>query len=219
MADSEVMGTAIGLGPMPPPRLAVELREDPRQQAGILFLVEIIRGLPHMLSRRETFPIFVHGHWHQRELPDTLVNCMRISQLYIAGGVSPHDRAIYHSTLAEETTRLTRQMPTATTQELLATLEAQIIYTVFGAMENDATQASYIPGLRAEKSDMDRVIRTARQLFQNDAYAPFNIDSIGDPNETWEDFIYAESRRRYEAFQAPAYLSSSLGPHITHSRL
>ncbi|KAI3324953.1 hypothetical protein HD806DRAFT_460789 [Xylariaceae sp. AK1471] len=201
MADFEGIVTIIELQNMSPPRLATELRADPTQQASVLFLLEIIRGLCHQMSRRETFPVFVHGHWHQRELPDTWVNCMRISQLYIARDVSPHGRELYYSALAEEITRLTRQMSTATKQELLASLEAQIIYTLLGVLDDDTTEANYIPEMRVQKSDLDRTTHLARQLFQTDAYAPFDIDSIGDPNETWEEFIYAESRRRYGAFQ------------------
>lgn len=67
-----------------PPRLVTELRTDLRHQASALLLLEIIRGLPYMMSRRETFPVFIHGQWHQPELPTTLANCMRISQLFLA---------------------------------------------------------------------------------------------------------------------------------------
>jgi hypothetical protein len=64
-----------------PPPLLADICRDPRHQPTILILLHTVRALPQMMTRRETFPAFIHGHWHMSELPDALVKCMSISQL------------------------------------------------------------------------------------------------------------------------------------------
>ncbi|KAI0401292.1 hypothetical protein F4802DRAFT_580785 [Xylaria palmicola] len=180
-----------------PPRPAIELRTDVRHQASIMFLLENLRGLPHSLSRRETFPPFVHGQWHVPELPETLANCVRISQLWLVKNNSPRDTERFHLALSEEKRRLMHQLSTATRQELAASIVVQNAYLVFAALENDLPQAGdALCGTEMYREDIEWITSTARQCFAYDHYGPFNIDNLGDPNETWEEFIYAESRRR-----------------------
>ncbi|KAI1811603.1 hypothetical protein GGS20DRAFT_562317 [Poronia punctata] len=185
---------------LPPPRLLSDMRTDPRQQASVLFLLDMLRALPHMMSRRETFPLFIHGHWQQPEPPKALLDCMNISRLYMASTLSPRDRTIYYTALAEETSHLMHMLPLATGFDLLAIFQVQIVYTMLVALEEDTPHPNMIPDLRVEKCHVDRTTRAARRCFEQDFYAPFDVDTIGVPNETWEEFIYAESRRRCALF-------------------
>lgn len=45
-------------------------------------LTHAIHAFPQMMMRRQTFPPFIHAHWHMSELPETLANCMSIAQIY-----------------------------------------------------------------------------------------------------------------------------------------
>ncbi|KAI1753354.1 hypothetical protein F4782DRAFT_91636 [Xylaria castorea] len=196
----EGVTTHIDLQIHSPPRSVTELRADPRLQESALFLIEYIRCLPSMMSRRENFPVFIHGNWHEPELPTIIANCVHISQLWLARNVSERDRELFYSTMEEETTRLMSQIRTATKEELTASLAIQNIYTMFVVLDSETPQANLIPELEVRKCDVYRVTNTARQCFVSDAYDPFDIDKIGDPNETWEEFIYGESRRRCALF-------------------
>ncbi|KAI0491119.1 hypothetical protein F4859DRAFT_508909 [Xylaria cf. heliscus] len=183
-----------------PPRSVTELRTDPKHQASALFLLEYIRALPSMLSRRWTFPAFIHGQWHEPELPIKFANCSHISQLWLVRNTNPQGREIFYSAMEEESTRLMFQLENSTKEELTGRLALQNIYALLAVIDSETPQANFVPELEVRKRDIDRVTRTARQCFALDAYAPFDIDTIGDPNETWEEFIYAESRRRCALF-------------------
>lgn len=47
-------------------------------------LTHAISAFPQMMLRRQTFPPFIHAHWHMPSLPETLANCMSISQSFAA---------------------------------------------------------------------------------------------------------------------------------------
>ncbi|KAI0434623.1 hypothetical protein F5Y09DRAFT_296033 [Xylaria sp. FL1042] len=182
------------------PRSVAEVRADPKHQASSLLLLETMRGLPYMMSRRETFPVFLHGQWHLPELPVTYTNCMRISELYIARNTDPHGRALFYSAMSQEAGRFLYQLSTASKEDLAASLAAMAMYVLMAVFEDQPPQANSTTELVVRKCDIDIMTSIARQSFESDAYGPFNIDSIGDPDETWEEFIYAESRRRCALF-------------------
>jgi hypothetical protein len=45
-------------------------------------IMQMLYAYPQMMLRRQTFPPFIHPHWHQKHLPETLGNCMSIAQLF-----------------------------------------------------------------------------------------------------------------------------------------
>lgn len=71
------------------------------------------------------------------------------------------------------------------------------MYALMTAFDTETATANLVPELEASKYDLGWVASTARECFASDGYVPFDIDNIGNPNETWEEFIYAEARRRY----------------------
>lgn len=197
------LGRATTLSKLPitsPPPLAAELLTEPRHQASAMFLLDMIRGIPHMMSRRETFPAFIHGQWHKPELPTTFANCMRISQLFLARSTTPRGRELFYSALSEERTRLKYHFPTTTKQELVMRLAVHKMYALMATFDNETVTANLVPELEASRYDIGWVSDTARECFASDSYVPFDIDTIDDPNETWEEFIYAEARRRVSLF-------------------
>lgn len=122
----------------------------------------------------------------------TLASCVCISHLYIVTDQKPENplcAQIYQSALTKEISRLAGQLDTTVTQQdLLSNLSAQIFYSLLGIAKTDMT---------VDLGTLERTGRTALRLHKLDGYAAFNTDRLDDPNETWEEFIYAESRRRY----------------------
>lgn len=61
---------------------------DPVSNCTANVVMQMLRAFPHMMTRRETFPPFIHGHWcyssspTSSALPTPLVNCMGISQVF-----------------------------------------------------------------------------------------------------------------------------------------
>jgi hypothetical protein len=47
-------------------------------------IMQMLYAYPQMMLRRQTFPPFIHPHWHDKRLPDTLATCMSIAQLFAA---------------------------------------------------------------------------------------------------------------------------------------
>lgn len=107
--------------------------------------------------------------------------------------------------MTEERTRILQHLSTAPKQELLFRLAMNFIYTLLIVFDNETPQTTLVPELEARKFDVDAVQKAAHVCFASDAYAPFDIDSIGTPSETWEEFIYAESRRRYVVHLPPLF--------------
>ena len=49
-------------------------------------LMQALRPYPLMMLRKETFPPFIHAHWHGQDahaLPEPILNCMSIAQMYV----------------------------------------------------------------------------------------------------------------------------------------
>lgn len=60
----------------------------------------ILRALCGQMLRRETFPPFIHPHWHRTTMPESLVVCMHIARLFASrtADVAPF---IWRTILAE----------------------------------------------------------------------------------------------------------------------
>lgn len=44
----------------------------------------IIGAFPRMMLRRQTFPPFIHPHWHLDAIPEKLATCMSISHMFVS---------------------------------------------------------------------------------------------------------------------------------------
>ncbi|KAI0525588.1 hypothetical protein F5B22DRAFT_350496 [Xylaria bambusicola] len=183
-----------------PPRSAVELRRDPKHQANAIFILETLRSVPYMMSRRENFPMFIHGQWHEPEVPVTITNCMRICELYIARNTSPHGRELFYTAVSEEAARFAHHLFTSSREDTANMLSVQSLYTTMAVFEDYRPQASCTPDLVVRECDVSLMTSLARQCFNSDNYEPFDVDKNDDPDQTWEQFIYAESRRRCALF-------------------
>lgn len=66
------------------PATLTALKEpSPEAEASVAIVMHSIRSYPQMMLRRQTFPPFIHPHWHTEKLPENLVNCMSVAQLFV----------------------------------------------------------------------------------------------------------------------------------------
>ncbi|KAI1332103.1 hypothetical protein F5Y16DRAFT_394805 [Xylariaceae sp. FL0255] len=188
--------------PMPlpllkPARKATEIHADSTQKVSAAILLDLFRALPQMMSKRDTLPLYIHGQWNRPELPSPVVQCVQLCQLFLQRDSIPDGRAVFLSKLSEERIRLVSQQATMGVYDLFACLQVYLIYNIIFALDShpDCEGTFEMNG-----SMYDELQIFARRTFQQDKYLPFDIDAIGSPSETWDQFIYAESRRRCALF-------------------
>lgn len=67
--------------------------KDPISNFTANIVMQTLCAFPQMMLRRETFPPFIHGHWHGTEsdsagsLPKPLVSCMGLAQVFASHNV------------------------------------------------------------------------------------------------------------------------------------
>ncbi|KAI1342044.1 hypothetical protein F5Y15DRAFT_331230 [Xylariaceae sp. FL0016] len=178
--------------PASAPRLATELSADASVQSSASLLLETIRGLPLMMCRRETFPDFVHKHWDTGtpQLPENLIQCVEIARLYAD---AEHDKSRFLTAMEDENKRLLRRLPEYDAKEdVLAGIQAQLVYIVMYALDNGT--ADTVLDIRLQMLMTLEYYCIACHKMDN--FAPYDISQMDDPKETWEEWIYAETRRR-----------------------
>lgn len=55
---------------------------SPSSKHAAVLISDILSAFPHRMLRRQTFPPFIHAHWHSPTLPEELASCVSISQLF-----------------------------------------------------------------------------------------------------------------------------------------
>ncbi|KAH8895527.1 hypothetical protein GQ53DRAFT_744117 [Thozetella sp. PMI_491] len=150
-------------------------------------VLQKLRAYPIMMLRRETFPPFIHPHWHNwamSGLPGPLSSCMGIAQLF-ASRTAETTPFLWH-TIRNETRRLYKQMNSLSGDELLAGIQAQAIYLIMRVVD-EATEPS---GLNFE---MLRTFKLLCLRFRELDYYPPSGPSI---LASWERWVFAESKLR-----------------------
>ena len=119
------------------PRRVTDIYADPVAQHNAGFLLEAIRGLPRMMTRRETLPWFIHGHCYEEPgLPATLTSCIKIMQQSYLDR-EPHQRKdSLWPVVDDETRRFLRTLEGCSRQELLVNKQAQIMYAIVCMLDN-----------------------------------------------------------------------------------
>lgn len=64
-------------------------------------VIDALCAIPAQMTRRETFPCFIHPHWG-RKLPESLTICMHLAQMYTSRSMEIRP-FIWRSILAEQT--------------------------------------------------------------------------------------------------------------------
>ncbi|KAH9909960.1 hypothetical protein F4778DRAFT_26287 [Xylariomycetidae sp. FL2044] len=177
------------------PRPVSQLRADPAAQHGASFILEAVCALPRMMTRRATLPWFVHGHWYAEALPEALRTCAGLAERYLDPR-RDRDKVPFWSMVDGENRRLLRVMNSIGTQETLAGMQAQILYIAMCALETMTTKRF----LEVRLQMLMTFELYCKRVCMLDGYAPFRVDEIANPDLTWEDWVYAENRRRCAGF-------------------
>lgn len=85
----QVLSAPASLTPQPNSAFLARLRmSDPVSQHSATLVVQTLRAFPQMMLRRQTFPPFVHPHWHRPStatstaVPEPLANCMSVAHIF-----------------------------------------------------------------------------------------------------------------------------------------
>ncbi|KAF4430472.1 short chain dehydrogenase family [Fusarium acutatum] len=149
-------------------------------------IMQMLYAYPQMMLRRQTFPPFIHPHWHLKTLPETLGTCMSLAQLFALR--TPETQSFLWRMVAAEEERFREMLHTFSPREVHLCLEAMIIYMMMSMSEPDSES----------KERTSRLFETAELIGSRflDHTGSYSTSEISEPSSTWQDWIFAESRRR-----------------------
>ncbi|KAL3601701.1 hypothetical protein FPOAC2_05972 [Fusarium poae] len=149
-------------------------------------VMQMLYAYPQMMLRRQTFPPFIHPQWHQQILPDTLGNCMGIAQLF-ASRTAETGPFLWKMINAEQN-RLRDKLCTFTPWEVHMCLQVMIIYMIMAMSDSNTDNKERIRTLF-------ETVELIGSRFLN-LTGSYSSSEMTEPSTTWEDWIFAESRRR-----------------------
>ncbi|KAF5649400.1 short chain dehydrogenase family [Fusarium sp. NRRL 52700] len=149
-------------------------------------IMQMLYAYPQMMLRRQTFPPFIHPHWHEKTLPETLGNCMSISQLFAAR--TPETEPFLWRMVTAEEERFREKLQALSPREVHLCLEAMIIYMMMSMSEPDS----------GSNGRTSRLFETAELIGSRflELAGHYSTSELSEPSSTWQDWIFAESRRR-----------------------
>ena len=150
-------------------------------------IVEALYAIPDQMLRRETFPPFIHPHWSLSALPESLAVCMNLASVYSSR--APEMRAFLWRTKLTEQKRAVERIDTLSDQEILAQVQAGIVYLTMRLVD----EAMHDLVWTREMLTIQNIL--CMRFLQNNEFS-FCQSEETHPSLTWEDWIYAESRRR-----------------------
>ncbi|PCH05510.1 Hypothetical protein PENO1_007540 [Penicillium occitanis (nom. inval.)] len=182
----------------------------PAQQLFTSMLIDMIRAYPLMMTRRETFPPFVHPHCYLYEgcntFPQVLTNCMGIAQLFVSR-TNDTRPFLWTTILAEVRDMLSKvpifelyqlrvacadikaqQLGSMNKFELFSALQASLLYLIMRAIDTGSQQpAQDFELVRAHEMICDY---TLQQIGHH------ADPEVNDPQRRWKDWIFDESIKR-----------------------
>ncbi|KAJ8099055.1 hypothetical protein POJ06DRAFT_255835 [Lipomyces tetrasporus] len=200
-SSRETAGSSLGYVLWTPPKLTATVHYgdqstrtlthlrlgNPASQHCAVLAMGIIRAFPQMMLRQQTFPPFIHGQWHRSVMPEEIANCMSIAQIFTAR--TSETRGFLWRTIAAEAQRFKDLLDTYSAQEILTAAQALLIYMIMAIIDQDE--------LTSERgADMINTFKLLCIRFKDLINGPFAEPDHMHPSATWEDWIFAESRRR-----------------------
>ncbi|KAG8359282.1 hypothetical protein FVEN_g3060 [Fusarium venenatum] len=149
-------------------------------------VMQMLYAYPQMMLRRQTFPQFIHPHWHQQHLPEALSNCMGIAQLFASR--TPETGPFLWKTISAEQNRLQEKLCTFTPLEVHLCLQVMIIYMIMAMSDSDTDNKERI-------TTLFETVEIIGSRFL-DLTGCYSNSEVSEPSATWEAWIFAESRRR-----------------------
>lgn len=108
-------------------------------------LIHMLRSIPRMMTRRNTFAPFIHPHWHSDALPEPLANCMTIAQMVCQQ--ESGNTALVWRTIRLEQERLANGLYDFDAPELLAALQSYLVYMVMRVEDETGMTGRDVPML------------------------------------------------------------------------
>ncbi|CAI6100967.1 unnamed protein product [Clonostachys chloroleuca] len=175
-----------------PATLTALKQPSPEAEASATIVMHCIRSYPQMMLRRQTFPPFIHPHWHTEKLPENLVNCMSIAQLFVTR--TPENSSFLWRTIDNEVSRFKNEAYEMDARVVQTAAQAILIYLIMLAV--DEAEDMSCRGVRLLEVFQILSFRT-RDLCSGIFLAP---PECTHPSPSWEEWIFAESRRRINCF-------------------
>ncbi|KAK8129050.1 hypothetical protein PG984_010158 [Apiospora sp. TS-2023a] len=127
---------------------------DPVANCTANVVMRMLRAFPQMMLRRETFPPFIHAHWHRSShadaaepaLPMPLVNCMGIAQVFASPNLETRPFLWRSIQMEQRSAAEKSKKGIISKQELIATIQAQLIYIMMRVIDKSPA----IPGMNLE---------------------------------------------------------------------
>jgi hypothetical protein len=150
-------------------------------------IVEALYAIPDQMLRRETFPPFIHPHWSHPALPESLAVCMNLANIYSSR--APELRAFLWRTILTEQRRAVERIDTLSNQEILAQVQAGIVYLTMRLVDETMHDLEWTRQMLTIQNIL------CMRFLENNEFS-FCHSEETHTSLTWEDWIYAESRRR-----------------------
>ncbi|RVX70531.1 hypothetical protein B0A52_05182 [Exophiala mesophila] len=169
----------------------------PRNEHNADIIIQALRAFPTMMLRRETFPWFIHPQSQLLStspspnacLPEALSTCMSIAQMFLSR--TSETRSFHRQMINAEHHRLTLQMYQMSKYQLLSALQACMIYLIMLIID-------YSPGDEENGRVLLGGVQGLYTLFKQ-VGGTCSQKEEADSRKAWEEWIYAESKRRYAA--------------------
>jgi len=111
------------------------------QQTYTKMIIDMIHAYPRMMIRRETFPPFVHAYLspcdpkdNQNRLPESLMNCVGISQLFTAR--NEDTRSFVWATIRAEMRQFKNQISMFDKYDALSAIQAAFLYLIMRVVDD-----------------------------------------------------------------------------------
>ncbi|EXJ59234.1 hypothetical protein A1O7_06666 [Cladophialophora yegresii CBS 114405] len=173
--------------------------ERAQAQSSADLIVQSLRAFPTMMLRRETFPWFIHPQSQLMSkagsgataLPDAISTCMGIAQIFTAR--TPETKPFLWRIIRGEYRRLVNEMHDMSKYDVLLATQACMIYLVMCIIDHSSENEEHGQELLRALYDL---CMHFKELAGGKGAGNGSQSELSSPSRTWEDWIFAESRRR-----------------------
>ncbi|KAH8674627.1 hypothetical protein BGZ60DRAFT_404421 [Tricladium varicosporioides] len=166
---------------------------NPVAQNNATLLMQSLRSFPAMVLRKETFPPLIHSHnallppSNNACLPAPLAICMSIAQIFASR--TPETQDFLWSTIRSEQQRLADQIQNLSGRDAFAAVQASSIYVIMRVVDG---------ACQTQEQDLQMLLhfQDLCEGFKCIFHEPFSLTEDEKPSSNWDDWVFAESRRR-----------------------
>ncbi|KAF2846068.1 hypothetical protein T440DRAFT_459260 [Plenodomus tracheiphilus IPT5] len=161
---------------------------NPVAQHSATLVMQALRAFPQMMLRKLTFPPFIHSYCHWHPLPEPLAHCMSIAHIFVSPSIET--RSFLWQSIKREQQRFLDEMTKMSKEDVLAAVQAQLIYIIMRVVVDDAQKSA--------ECNMQMLVafQILSERFMKLCEEPFCLPETWAPGSTWHDWVFAESRRR-----------------------